>query len=146
MGQGRLGHLKDLYDEDVVFHSSIVDIVGKTVVGHEALRRFMTEIQEEWTSLRWELEEIFEAPRGIVTFHRVVGIGRTTGLEVTKAVTGIFEVRDGRTSASGSTPTARKPSKPPGCRSRRCTRRSTPSERGLSDAPPIEVDSTPYPG
>jgi ketosteroid isomerase-like protein len=96
MGQGRLGHLKDLYDEDVVFHSSIVDIVGKTVVGHEAFRRFMTEIQEEWTSLRWELEEIFEAPRGIVTFHRVVGIGRTTGLEVTKAVTGIFEVRDGR--------------------------------------------------
>ena len=80
--------LKELYDEDVVFHSSIVDIVGKTVVGHEALRRFMTEIQEEWTSLRWELEEIFEAPRGIVTFHRVVGIGRTTGLEVTKAVTG----------------------------------------------------------
>ena len=88
--------LKDLYDEDVVFHSSIVDIVGKTVVGHEALRRFITEIQEEWTALRWELEEIFEAPRGIVTFHRVVGIGRTTGLEVTKAVTGIFEVRDGR--------------------------------------------------
>ena len=76
--------LKDLYDEDVVFHSSIVDIVGKTVVGHGALREFMTEIQEEWTSLRWELEEIFEAPRGIVTFHRVVGIGRTTGLEVTK--------------------------------------------------------------
>jgi ketosteroid isomerase-like protein len=88
--------LKELYDEDVVFHSSIVDIVGKTVVGHEALRRFMTEIQEEWTALRWELEEIFEAPRGIVTFHRVVGIGRTTGLEVTKAVTGLFEVRDGR--------------------------------------------------
>ena len=45
--------LKDLYDEDVVFHSSIVDIVGKTVVGHEALRQFMTEIQEEWTELRW---------------------------------------------------------------------------------------------
>ena len=82
--------LKELYDEDVVFHSSIVDIVGKTVVGHEALRRFMTEIQEEWTALRWELDEIVEAPRGIVTFHRVVGIGRTTGLEVTKAVTGIF--------------------------------------------------------
>lgn len=73
-----------------------MDVVGKTVVGHEALRQLMMEMHEEWASLRCELDDIFEAPRGVVTFRHAVAIGRTSGLEVTGEMTGVFEVRDGR--------------------------------------------------
>jgi ketosteroid isomerase-like protein len=88
--------LADFYTEDVVFHSATLDLVGKTVVGLEGLRKAMAQMFDDWATMRWEIDEIFEAEAGVVSLHRVIGVGRASGLEVTNAIASIYEMRDGR--------------------------------------------------
>jgi ketosteroid isomerase-like protein len=52
-------------------------------------------MHDDWEQIRWEVDDVFEAEHGIVTFHRVIARGRASGLELTDSRFGLYEVRDG---------------------------------------------------
>jgi len=88
--------MRDFFAEDVVFHSATMDTVGKTVVGLEAMRKLAVATRDDWAEIRWEVDEVFEAEHGIVTFHRVIAKGHASGIELSDARFGLYDVRDGR--------------------------------------------------
>jgi ketosteroid isomerase-like protein len=98
--KGDIDALTELFTHDCVFHSAVTDLVGKTITGIEGLRRIAAQMADEWSAIRWEIDEIFEAENGIVTLHRVIGLGRTSGIETTRELAGLYQLRDGAISRS----------------------------------------------
>ena len=94
--EGNFEALDRFYTDDVVFHSATLDLVGKTVHGKDALLEAAAQMDDDWSTLLFEIDEIFEAEAGVVSLHRVTGVGRASGLEVSNAIAAIFELRDGR--------------------------------------------------
>jgi ketosteroid isomerase-like protein len=94
--RGDIDALTERFTDDCVFHSAITDLVGKTVAGTEGLRRIAAQMADEWSALRWEIDEIFEAENGVLTLHRVIGLGRASGIELSNELAGLYQIRDGR--------------------------------------------------
>src|SRR5687767_9827071 len=88
--------LSQFYTDDVVFHSAHADLVGRTVQGKDALREAIAAGRADWSAMRWEIDELFETETGVVSLHRVIAVGRTSGIEVTNEIAAIYELRDGR--------------------------------------------------
>jgi ketosteroid isomerase-like protein len=51
--------------------------------GHEGVRRFASLIREQWATLRIEPKEFRAAGNEVVVSVRLVGVGRTSGVETT---------------------------------------------------------------
>jgi uncharacterized protein (TIGR02246 family) len=84
-----------LYTEDAVLHSATKDVVGKTYRGKDALRRFLEELRDDMSSWGWKVEELIDAGDRVVTFHSVITTGPASGIEVTRPLAGVYEVRNG---------------------------------------------------
>ena len=92
---------------------------GRSVLGDEWLAA--------WETSDFEYEDLLDAGDRVVAARLDQRMrGRATGIEVTRASShDSARFTDGPDRPTGSsTPASRKPSKPPGCRSRRCRRRT----------------------
>jgi ketosteroid isomerase-like protein len=87
--------LRRLYSDDVVIQTGITEF-GRTFEGDDPIGRWVAEMRETWTEVRWEIERIFEGPGElVVSFYRAIGIGRESGVEVVRNLTGVCRLRDG---------------------------------------------------
>jgi ketosteroid isomerase-like protein len=88
--------IRSLYANDVVVETGITEF-GRTFEGDDPIRRWVVEIRETWGELHWDYERIFEgeADDVVVSFYRAIGIGRESGVEVVRDLTGVYRLRDG---------------------------------------------------
>jgi hypothetical protein len=86
------------------------------------MRRYYRQWEETFDEVSTDLEELIDAGDKVVAAVR--GLGRMKGsdskVDIHYAL--VLSFRDGKISKGPNTSAARRPSKPPGCRSRRCRR------------------------
>ena len=68
---------------------------GRTFEGEDPVGRWIAEMRETWADVHWEVERIFEGDGVVVSFYRSISIGRTSGAEVVRDLTGVHRIRDG---------------------------------------------------
>jgi ketosteroid isomerase-like protein len=89
--------------------------------GHDDVRAWLTSWGESFPDLRWELDRILDAGSDlVVAFVRLAGAALTRLVSTSKPppTPWYSRFRARRSSGSTNTSTARRRSKPPGCRSR----------------------------
>jgi ketosteroid isomerase-like protein len=85
-----------LLHPDVVFHSAMTNIVGETVTGREAILGLLDGWSEQWSTIRWEVDEYVDCGDDrVVTLHRVIAKGRASGIELDRELGGVWDIRDG---------------------------------------------------
>ena len=92
---GDVDSIRRCYAEDVVVQTGITEL-GRTFEGDDPIGRWVAELRETWAEFHWEIERIFEVGDLVVTFHRVMGVGRESGVEVVRDLTTLFSLRDGK--------------------------------------------------
>ena len=79
---------------EVVFHSAVTNIVGETVSGRDAILGLLDRWAEDWSSIRWEVDEYIDAGEDrVVTLHRVIAKGRSSGIELDRELGGVRGLR-----------------------------------------------------
>ena len=86
--------LRRVYAEDARVEAGITRF-GRTFMGEELIARWAAEMRETWAEVRWELDRIIDADDVVVSFYRGIGIGRESGVEVVRDLTGIYRLHDG---------------------------------------------------
>jgi ketosteroid isomerase-like protein len=86
--------IRRCYAEDVVVQTGITEF-GRTFEGDDPIGRWVAEMQETWAEVHFEAERIFEGDDVVVSFYRAIGIGRESGVEVVRDLTGVYRLRDG---------------------------------------------------
>ena len=126
----------ELLHPDAVFHSAITNVVGETFEGRDQILAVFDRWEEEWSEIRWEVDEYIDADeRRVVTLHKVIATGRASGIDWCASSAGCSRSATGWSSASGSTSTATRPSKPRGWPSRRAP--ATAASAVLLDNEPL---------
>jgi ketosteroid isomerase-like protein len=86
-----------LIDPDVVYEDdSLPDHVGESYVGHAGLRRAWARFAEPWTDFQVDLAWAREAGNQVVSYHRVRGKGRSSGLEMQASYAYVWTFGDGK--------------------------------------------------
>jgi ketosteroid isomerase-like protein len=81
---------------DIVFHSAITNLVGETVSGRDAVLSLLDRWSEEWAAIRWEVDEYIDASEDrVVTLHRVITKGRSSGIELDRELGGVWDIQQG---------------------------------------------------
>jgi ketosteroid isomerase-like protein len=81
---------------DAVFHSAITNVVGETFRGRDQILGVFDRWEEEWSEIRWEVDEYIDVDDfRVVTLHRVIATGRASGIETVRELGGLIEIRDG---------------------------------------------------
>jgi ketosteroid isomerase-like protein len=81
---------------DAVFHSAITNVVGETFHGREQILGVFDRWEEDWSELRWEVDEYIDVDDvRVVTLHKVVATGRASGIETVRELGGLIDIRDG---------------------------------------------------
>jgi ketosteroid isomerase-like protein len=88
--------LRRMYAEDAMVEAGITGF-GRTFMGEDLIGRWAAEMRETWVEVRWELDRIIDADDVVVSFYRGIGIGRESGVEVVRDLTGIYRLHDGLT-------------------------------------------------
>jgi ketosteroid isomerase-like protein len=65
-----------IWDEAAEFYPLRSQLEGRSYRGHEGLRRFMTELDEVWDHVRFEVDEICDAGEQVVALAHVRARGR----------------------------------------------------------------------
>ena len=87
----------ELLHPDAVFHSAITNVVGETFEGRDQILGVFDRWAEEWSEIRWEVDELIDADESrVVTLHKVFATGRASGIETVRELGGVVEIRDGR--------------------------------------------------
>jgi ketosteroid isomerase-like protein len=82
--------------EDAVFHSAVTDVVGETFHGRDRIIGVFDQWEEDWSDLRWEVDEYIDVDdHRVVTLHRVIATGRASGIETVRELGGVIDIRDG---------------------------------------------------
>jgi ketosteroid isomerase-like protein len=85
--------LRRCYAEDVVVQTGITEF-GRTFEGDDPVRRWVAELHETWAEVHGEAERIFEGDDVVVCFYRAIGIGRESGIEFVRDLTGVYRLSD----------------------------------------------------
>jgi uncharacterized protein (TIGR02246 family) len=81
---------------DAVFHSAVTNVVGETFEGRDQIVAVFDRWEEEWSEIYWEVDEYIDAgEHQVVTLHRVIATGRTSGIVTERELGAFFDVRDG---------------------------------------------------
>jgi ketosteroid isomerase-like protein len=92
---GDLDAIRRVYVEDGVVETNFT-MLGGTFEGDDPIGRWLAEQREAWGQLRWELDRIFEFGDAVVSFYRTIGVGRDSGIEVVREMTGVYRIRNGK--------------------------------------------------
>jgi steroid delta-isomerase-like uncharacterized protein len=91
---GDVDAIRRFYAEDVVVKTGITE--GTTFEGDDPIGRWAAEMRETWAECHYEVERVFEADDEVVSFYRWIGVGRESGVEVARDLTGVHRIRDGK--------------------------------------------------
>jgi ketosteroid isomerase-like protein len=81
---------------DAVFHSAVTNVVGETFYGRDQILGVFDRWEDEWSAIRWEVDEYIDVDESrVVTLHRVIATGRTSGAETVRELGGVLEIREG---------------------------------------------------
>lgn len=81
---------------DAVFHSAVTDVVGETFHGRDQIIGVFDQWEEDWSDLRWEVDEYIDVDdHRVVTLHKVIATGRASGIETVRELGGVIDIRDG---------------------------------------------------
>jgi ketosteroid isomerase-like protein len=92
--EGDVRAIRGCYTEDVVLQTPITEF-GRTFEGDDPIGRWIAEMRETWAEVHWDVERIFEGDGVVVSFYRSISIGRKSGVEVVRDLTGVSRIRDG---------------------------------------------------
>ena len=92
--EGDLQAIRAFYADDVVLETPITEF-GRTFEGDDPPGRWIAEMRETWSEVRWDVERIFEGDGVVVVFYKSISTGRSSGAEVVRDLTGVARVRDG---------------------------------------------------
>ena len=91
-----VAELTKYLDPDAVFHSAITNVVGETCVGRDQILGVFDRWEQEWSELRWEVDEYVDVDEcQVVTLHRVIATGRASGVTTERELGGLIEIREG---------------------------------------------------
>ena len=88
--------LVSLSDPDCAWLPFRAQLEGITYRGHDGVRRFVADMDEDWTEFRVEPREFREAGDQVVAIGRVTGRGSGTGVDIESDGGFVFGVRGGR--------------------------------------------------
>ena len=111
--------IRVLYHPDHELVSMVEQLEGGVAEGGRGYRDWRASIDETWERWEGKLERVRSIDRDRVLVDcTFTGISKLGGVPVEEATTTIVTVREGKIARSRSSSPARKPSKPPGCRSK----------------------------
>ena len=104
------------------------DLFGtpKIYRGPEGLRAMLLDWLAPWEAYRSQIEETIDCGEQVVVLGHVFGRRQDSDREISAELADVWTVRAGSSCAGKHSPTATKPSKPWGWRSRRCPRSPRP--------------------
>ena len=112
----------DVEWEDSMFWSE----PGRIHRGRAEVREWLNRVLEPWESFHIEVEEITEvADDRVFAAGVLTGRGKTSGVETQVHGWSVLWIANGKITRRQIFLDGTKPSKPPGCRSRRCRRRTS---------------------
>jgi ketosteroid isomerase-like protein len=79
---------------------------GTAYRGHEGLRRFFTDMDDDWSSFRVDPLEFHDREDDVAVIARVTGRGRGSGIDIDTVGGFVAELRDGRITSMASHPAA----------------------------------------
>jgi ketosteroid isomerase-like protein len=130
-----LGGYLERIANDFVLHSQFGGVEGRTYRGHGDIPRYFEDLADAWHDYRAEPLDLIQGEEGKVACTlRVTPEAEQSGIKMGKRLGAVFTVRRGRSSGSMPIRLGRRPSKPPGCRSRPFLR-STASPRSKAGRP-----------
>ena len=81
---------------DAVFHSAVTNVVGETFYGRDQIVGVFDRWEEEWSAIRWEVDEYIDVDESrVVTLHKVIATGRASGVETVRELGAVIEIREG---------------------------------------------------
>jgi uncharacterized protein len=92
---GDVETMLELTDPEVTMVPVRSLLEGGEYRGHEGIRRFMTDMDEDWESRRVEVEEILDTDDGVLVLGTFAATGRS-GTEVSYPVAWHSRYRDGK--------------------------------------------------
>src|SRR5215207_4559620 len=105
---------------DIELHGTAGGLTeGSVWRGPEQIRDFFEQDAEAWDERRLEAEQFIDADDCVVVLLHEFRRGKGSGVETETDTAMVYEVRDGRVVRIQGYMIEAKPSKPPGCRSRR---------------------------
>jgi ketosteroid isomerase-like protein len=84
------------WDEGAEFHPLRAQLEGRAYRGHGGMRRFMSELDEDWDGVRFEIDDLREEGGQVVGTGRMRARGRVSGVELDVPLGLIGTVRDGK--------------------------------------------------
>jgi ketosteroid isomerase-like protein len=72
----------EAFDEEAEFFPMRARLEGRSYRGHGGLRRFITDQDEEWEQVRFEVDEIREGHEYLAAFGRFRARGRASGVDL----------------------------------------------------------------
>ena len=84
-----------LWDPDCVFLPFRAQLEGITYRGHQGIRRFVRDMDEDWTEFRIDPLEFHQRDERVVVIGRVSALGRGTNVNVEYVAGFVAELRHG---------------------------------------------------
>ena len=94
--RGDPGAWIELFDEDCEFRPLRAQLERQPYRGHGGLRQFERDLTEDWTQVRFELNEVREVGDQLVLLARFQAQGRASGAEVDVPIGMVARVRKGK--------------------------------------------------
>jgi ketosteroid isomerase-like protein len=83
-------------DPEIVYDVSRRTFDPHVYHGHEGVREFVTQMREQWVSMRLEPQELIEAEDDVIVSVRLVGVGKESGAETTANAAHLWTVHAGK--------------------------------------------------
>ena len=124
--RGDLNAAVEMLDQDVVWKGYVHLPDSRPRHGVVEVQQWADEFAEAWGEIQVQIERVEDVGDDLVlALVRMTGRGRGSGAAVESGVDGhVWTVRDGKVVAVRMWQGVRRPSKPWGCRSRRCRSRT----------------------
>ena len=88
--------LFELVDPDVEWVPLKAVLDGDVYRGHDGIRRYLTDVDEDIAGMQVRLEEIVEVGENVVLYGAIVGKGQGSGMDLELPIGWVLRVRDGR--------------------------------------------------
>ena len=85
-----------MWGEDAEFYPLRAQLEGRAYRGPDGLREFIDELADEWTDVRFEVDEIRDAGEQMVGSGRFRARGRASGVDINVPLGVVGVVRSGR--------------------------------------------------
>jgi ketosteroid isomerase-like protein len=85
-----------LADPDCEWLPFRAQLEGGSYLGHDGVRRFVADMEEDWSEFQIELDELSDHGEDVLLIGRVRAVARGSGLAVNNRVGFVLSYRDGR--------------------------------------------------